>query len=116
LTEVLPVSVTFDESESVTSAGTQTLTYLVYYGRVWLAPQKLPSAKSEFLQNGPSVLWRRRTIALLPVGTEVERIFVRPERAIASTADVLLGKSKGLRKHTRRIALVVGPKGALEPK
>jgi hypothetical protein len=109
------VLVLFEESESVTSAGTTTVRYQVLYERVWSAPQKLPLAKSEMLPNAPSILWRRQVTVPLALGTKVERVITRPERGQGSTADVLLGKKAGLRQQSRRIALLVGPKGALIP-
>jgi hypothetical protein len=109
------VTVTFEETESVTQGGTEVITYQVHHQRVWLPPHRVPGAIVEMRPTGPARLWCKLTRVALPLGTKVERLTRRPVRARATAAQVLLGKSSGLSHQTRRIALSVGPKGRLVP-
>lgn len=107
------VTVTFQESECVTTAGTKKVTYLFLLDSEWLPPERAPGARVEQLSRIPQVIWRREITVELAVGTTVERIVVSPKRGQASTADVLLGKAKGLSLVTRRSTFRVGRRGEL---
>jgi hypothetical protein len=107
------VTVTFEESESVTTTGTTKTTYLVLHDRVWLPPQRLADAQVEQLPRIPQVIWRRKITVRLAMGTPVERLTSRPQIGRGTTADVLLGKAKGLRQQTRRDTYQVGRRGEL---
>jgi hypothetical protein len=103
------------EEESVAPGGAVTVTWLVRHNDGWVRAPSHPAARSEPLERGTRVVWRKRVTLTLPRGNALVRVETRPAPNRRTALEHLTGGPRGPSRSTFRRSYVVGPGGALVP-
>ncbi len=105
--------VTLVEEEVVMAGGAATVSWLVRHHDGWVRASSHPSAASERLERGSSVVWRTRVTLELPRGSALVRVETRPAPRPKNVLDHLTGTARGAPKKSLRRVYRVGPGGEL---
>jgi hypothetical protein len=105
---------TLETFESIVPGGVRRVTWLIETDEDWMVVGELPHAQVEQLDCGPGVVWRRRVVVTLAVGTKLMRVESVPKRERAKDPlAYLLGPGAGVGRETRRSQFVLAVGGAL---
>ena len=102
------------EHEIVVARGHEKVIWFVRHANNWVAAAAFEGAELLDVNAGAGVVWNRQVVLMLPAGTELMRVELRPRSGVRKDPmQYLRGEVRGMPQRTRRAYYVVGRGGVL---
>jgi hypothetical protein len=100
--------------EAIAEGGVRRVSWHVAQGERWLAAANYPGARVDLADRAPGMVWRRRVLLCVPMGTRLMRVESLPDRSLQQDPLAYLWKpQQRAKERVQRSYFRVGRAGRL---